>query len=438
LEARQSALLFGPEHNVASDTAGLKISILAILYESENKMNGKILKRRKELLIVVGFALAAWGISFLVMRSGSNEQKGSAREQAVVGVNVALVERRDLVEVRVFSGSLIAEKQYDAAAKIGGQIQEIAVKLGDCIRRGDLIARLDSEEYEQQLAQARAELDVAQASLAEARSSLVAADRSYQRAITLRAQKVASAAELETAETERLARQAGVHLAEAQIKQREAALRAAAVRLSYTTLTADWQADTDDACRYVARRHVDEGNTIAANAPVVTLVDLSLLKAVINIAERDYALIKTGQSANISVDSITDRIFPGTVARMAPVFDETSRQARVEIAVPNPDGLLKGGMFARVHIEFGRAEQALAAPSAAIIQRSGVHGAFIVEDNKARFVEVKTGVEHEGWMQVTGLEEEQKVVTLGHHLLSDGAPVSISTEEKVLPRQAQD
>ncbi|MBW6521739.1 MAG: efflux RND transporter periplasmic adaptor subunit [Desulfoarculaceae bacterium] len=401
-------------------------------------MNEKLIKRGKNLLIVVGFVLAAWVIIFLVMRSGSNEQKGSAREQAVVGVNFALVERRDLIEMRVFSGSLIAEKQYDAAAKIGGQIQEIAVNLGDCIRQGDLIARLDSEEYEQQVAQARAELDVAHASLAEARSSLVAADRAYQRAITLRAQKVASASELETAETERLARQAGVHLAQAQIKQREAALRTADVRLSYTTISADWQAGTDDACRYVAKRHVDAGNTIAANAPVVTLVDLSLLKAVINVAERDYALIKTGQLANISVDSIADKIFPGTVARMAPVFEETSRQARVEIAVPNPDGLLQGGMFARVYIEFGRAEQALAVPSTAIIQRSGVYGAFVVEDSKARFVEVKTGIEHEGWSQVTGLEEGQKVVTIGHHLLSDGAPVSTSAEEEVLSRQARE
>ena len=425
----------GSEHNGVSETAGLKISLFVILYVLENKMNGKTVKRGKKLLIVAGLVVAALGILFLLMRGGSIEQQGAARQQGVVGVNVALVERRDLVEIRVFSGSLIAEKQYDAATRIGGQIEEIAVHLGDCVDRGDLIARLNSEEYEQQLAQARAELDVAQASLAEARSSLVAADRVYQRAITLRAQKVASAAELETAETERLARQAGVNFAEAQIKQRQAALRAAEVRLSYTTLTADWQDDSSEACRQVARLHVDEGNTIAANAPVVTLVDLSLLKAVINVAERDYALIKKEQPANISVDSIAGRIFPGTVARMAPVFEETSRQARVEIAVPNPEGLLKGGMFARVHIELGHAEQTLAAPTTAIIQRSGVHGVFVVEDGKVRFVEVRTGIEHEGWSQVTGLEEGQKIVTLGHHLLSDGAPVSTSGEEETRSRQ---
>jgi RND family efflux transporter MFP subunit len=404
----------------------------------KTKMNGTTLKRGRNILIVAAVALVAWGLIFLFLRKDSDEKKGFDREQAVFGVNVARVERRDLVSMRVFSGSLIAEKKYDAAAKVGGQIQEMAVSLGDCIRRGDLIARLDSEEYEQQLAQARAELDVAQASLAEARSSLVAAERVYQRAITLRDQKVASAAELETAETESLARRAGVNFAQAQIKQREAALRTAEVRLSYTTLTADWQADGDDVCRHVARRHVDEGDTIAANTPVVTLVDLSLLKAVINVAERDYALIKTGQQTNITVDSIAERIFPGTVARMAPVFDEASRQAQVEIAVANPDGLLKSGMFTRVHIELGRAEKAVAAPSTAIIQRLGTRGAFVVEDGKARFVEVRTGIEHQGWLQVSGLEEGWEIVTLGHHLLSDGVRVSTSTEEEAASRQARD
>lgn len=391
----------------------------------------------KKTLIILGLALAAVGVIFFVMRGGSDEKGGSARKEAVVGVKVARVERRDLVEKRVFSGTLEAEKKYDAAAKIGGRIQEIAVRLGDCIHRGDLIARLDNAEYEQQLAQAHAELDVAQASLAQARSGLVAAERAYQRAIKLREQKVSSVADLEVAETERLAQQAGVNLAQAQIQQREAALRAAAVRLSYTTLTADWQAGDDHVCRHVARRYVDEGDTIAANQPIVTLVDVSLLRAVINVAERDYAFLRVGQPASISVDLVADKTFPGTIARMAPVFDETSRQARVEIAVANPDSILKSGMFARVHVELGRTEQAVAVPSSAIIQRLGIYGVFAVEDGKAHFVEVRTGVKDEGWAQVTGLEDGQQVVTLGHHLLSDGARVATSEENDEAAGQAR-
>ncbi len=394
-------------------------------------MNNKASATVTKIVIILVLVLAAAAVVYVRMNGGKNENTKFDRKQPVVGVRVAQVEHRNLVEMRVFSGTLEAEKQYDAAAKVGGRIREIGVSLGECIRKGDLIARLDSEEYEQQLIQAQAELEVARASLAEARSVLAAAERNYQRAAKLREQKVSSISELEAAETEKLTQQAGVNLAQAQIKQREAALRAAEVRLSYTTLRADWQGE--DVCRFVARQHVDEGANIAANTPVVTLVDLSLLRAVINVAERDYVFLKIGQQANISVDSIADKTFLGTVVRLAPIFDETSRQARVEISVPNPDSFLKAGMFARIHIELGRAEQTTAAPTAAIIQRQGVQGVFVVEDGAARFVEARTGIEDNGWVQVTGLEAGQQVVTLGHHLLSDGVRVSSSDGRDELP-----
>lgn len=391
----------------------------------------------KSILILLCVLLAAMVVIFFTMNPGKDEKTKAGRKKSIVGVKVARVERRDLSDMRVFSGTLEAEKRYDAAAKVGGRIQEIAVSLGQCLNRGDLIARLDSEEYQQQVAQAQAELDVTRASLAQARSILAAAERSYERATKLREQKVSSVAELEEAETERLTKLAGVNLVQAQIKQREAALRTAELRLSYTRLTADWQTGDNEVCRYVARRYVDEGDTISANTPVVALVDLSLLKAVIHVAERDYTFLQTGQTAQISVDPIAGRKFPGTVVRMAPVFEATSRQARVEIAVPNPDSILKSGMFARVHIELARADQALAAPTTAIIQRRGISGLFIVEAGTARFIEVKPGIENDGWTQIAELKEGEQVVTLGHHLLSDGVRVSTSDGEVTLPKKAR-
>jgi len=389
----------------------------------------------KKLLFLLILAATAVGFAYYMLSSSEEEGDRTRRRASAVGVEVAQVERRDLVEKRVFIGTLAAEKQFDAAFKVGGRVQEIGVNLGDCLSKGDLIARLDSEEFEQQLAQSRAELDVARASLTEARSKLKAAERNYERAEKLREEKVSSAAELEASETEVLTQRAGVTLVQAQIKQREAALRAAEVRLSYTTLRADWQTGDEEVCRFVASKYVDEGDTISANTPVVTLVDLSQLKAVINVAERDYALLDIGQPAEISVDSIADQEFPGKVVRLAPVFDDSSRQARVEIAVANPDAILKSGMFARVQIELGRAEQAVAAPSDAVIQRLGIEGAFVVADGTAQFVEVQSGIHAEGWTEVSGLEEGQQVVTLGHHLLSDGTPVSLTDGEEQQPRR---
>ena len=390
----------------------------------------------KKMLLFLVVAAAAAGFAYYMVSGTDEKGERPGRKASAVGVEVAPVELRDLVEKRVFIGTLEAEKQFDAAFKVGGRIQEIGVNLGDCLKKGDLIARLDSEEFEQQLAQARAELDVARASLTEARNNLKAAERNYERAQKLREQKVTSAAELEASETEMLTERAGVNLVQAQIKQREAALRAAEVRLSYTTLRADWQSGESGVCRFVAGRYVDEGETISANTPVVNLVDLTQLKAVINVAERDYALLSIGQPAEISIDSIAGKVFPGTVVRLAPVFDDSSRQARVEIGVANPASILKSGMFARVQIELGRAEQAVAVPQDAVIQRLGSNGVFVVVDGTARFVEVQTGIQAGGWTQVSGLEKGQLVVTLGHHLLSDGIPVSLTDGEEQRPRQS--
>ena len=178
------------------------------------------------------------------------------------------------------------------------------------------------------------------------------------------------------------------------------------------------------------RKMVDEGDTITANAPVVSLVDLSSLKAVINVTEREYGLISKDQAADISVDSNARQLFNGRVLRLAPVFDEASRQARVEIGVPNPNHILKAGMFVRVHIELGRAEQAVAVPISAIVKRSGKTGVFVVDDGTARFLQVRTGIEGKDWIQVEGVQTGQQVVTLGHHLLSDGVTVSVSDGKK--------
>lgn len=362
--------------------------------------------------------------------------------QQSVGVETARTEQRNMRDIRVFSGTLVAESQYDAAAKVAGRVEQIAVDLGDCVPKGALIARLDNEEHIQALTQAKAEQEVARASLIEAHTALTAAERSLSRVRDLRAQRVASAADLDQAQTEKDSTVARVSLVEAQLQQRESAVRSAEIRLAYTEIRADWEEGSEN-CRYVAARHADQGAMISANAPIVTLVDLSTLKAVVNVAERDYARLNIGQTADIRVDYLHEGVFQGRVTRMAPVFAEASRQARIEINVPNPQGVLKAGMFARVHIEMRQAEAVLAVPENALIRRGEKRGVFLVEeDSSVRFIALQTGIEGAGWVEAlnahaAGLNAGDEVVTLGHHLLSDGMRViTVSAEgERQTERQ---
>jgi RND family efflux transporter MFP subunit len=262
-----------------------------------------------------------------------------------VAVEVAPVERATIREFRTFTGTLHAAARFDVAPKIGGRLVRLEVDLGDRVEQDQVIARLDDDEYVQELEQARAELEVARAGLAEAQSASDARERQYDRIRQLREQRVASQQELDAAEAEAKAQRARVRLALAQVAQRDAALRAAEVRLAYTTIRATWQGD--DPSRVVGERFVDEGTTISANTPIVSVLDIERLVAGVFVAERDYPRLSIGQTATVMVDAFPERTFPATILRIAPLFREASRQARVELDVPNPDGLLKPGMFDR-------------------------------------------------------------------------------------------
>jgi multidrug efflux pump subunit AcrA (membrane-fusion protein) len=116
------------------------------------------------------------------------------------------------------------------------------------------------------------------------------------------------------------------------------------------------------------------------------------------------------------------------VIRLAPLFRELSRQARVEIDVPNPDGELKPGMFARIDIELGRADNATWVPVQAIVKRQGNAGVFLVSDDggTVRFIPTETGIEDGRKVQVLKPALSGRVVTLGHHLLLDKSKISIA------------
>lgn len=366
------------------------------------------------------------GVWLLSQADDAGERPFAREARAAVAVEVAPVERTSIRELRTFTGTLHAAARFDVAPKIGGRLEHLEVDLGDRVEKGQVVARLDDDESVQELEQARAELEVARASLAEAQSSREAKERQYERMRELREQRVASQQELDAAEAEAMAQRARVRLAEAQVSQREAALRAAEVRMSYTTIRATWQGD--DRSRVVGERFVDEGTTISANTPIVSVLDIERLTGVVFAAERDYPRLRIGQDATILADAYPGRTFPATVARIAPLFREASRQARIEVEAPNADGLLKPGMFVRVQVQLDQADDALIVPLAALVERAGEPGVFAVDRaaGTAHFVPVVVGIVENGRAQIREPALEGEVVTLGQHLLEDGAEIIVA------------
>lgn len=383
------------------------------------------MKKRKVILIavtVVIVGLIGWQVIQKVIQS--SQGSGFERGAMPVAVEVEPVKKSVIRDLGNFAGSLVPRSQYMLAPKIAGRLEKLMVNIGDWIERDQLIAVLDDEEYSQQVRQAEADLQVAKANLEESKSSLDVAKREWERVQELHKKGISADSELDSIKGAYSTQEARYKVAQAQVSNRQAALEAANVRLSYTKIRASWEKGANR--RVVGERFVDEGAMLTPNSPILSILEINPLLAVIHITDKDYFRVKRGQTAKISTDALPGNTVAGEIVRMAPLLKETSREARIEIEIPNSEGILKPGMFINVQIEFESLIDATVVPVSSVVKRDNQQGIFLVDtENKiARFVPVKIGISNNELAEIidppslSGL-----VVTLGQHLLAHGSPV---------------
>ena len=389
---------------------------------------------KKALAILVVLTIAGlFGWQVYRRASISPGKSANRRPGLSVAVEVARIQKTVIRDMELFTGSLLPNSYFVVAPKVAGRIEKLLVDIGDSVKRGELIALLDDEEYVQQIDEARAELEVAKAHVIESQSSLDVSRREFKRAQALRQKKITSESELDVARAQYEAQEAKRKVTLAQVAQKEAALRGAMVRLSYTKIRASWENGGEH--RIIGERFVDEGAMLKANDPIVSILDINSLTGVIHVIERDYSKVRTGQEAIVTTDAFPGVTFTGRIIRVAPLLKETSRQARVEIEIPNPKGILKPGMFVRVKIEFAKKENATVVPLNALVKRNRQQGVFLadVRNMKAHFVPVTVGIINRELAEVVKPSLSGLVVTLGHHLLEDGSPIILPNMKSGTP-----
>ena len=372
------------------------------------------------LLFVLALAWAVWN-----RFQGPSEPSASGGANQAVPVEVAPVEHGPIELRRTFSGALESPAKFVVAPKVSGRVVELSVDLGDEVDRGQVVARLDNDEYVQAVLQAEADLSVARANLSEARSTLEIAERELQRIQTLKKRGVASESQLDTARSEQLAARAGLAVAQAGLAKSEALLETARIRLGYTSVSANWTGGNER--RHVAERFVDAGDTVSANSPLISIVELHPLTGVIYVTEKDYARLDIGQAALLLTDAYPRERFAGRVARIAPVFTEDTRQARVELRIDNPDRRLKPGMFIRATVVLEREAEAVVVPAKALTERNDRLGLFVLEETSKSVAwrAVQTGIREDRRVQILTPPLSGRVVTLGQQMLEHGSRVSI-------------
>jgi RND family efflux transporter MFP subunit len=381
----------------------------------------------KIFILMVFMIGAAAGLGWLIFgelqdRAGSSKRAKTLRP---VPVEVTQIQRGPIALQRIFSGELEALAEFVVAPKVSGRVERVMVNIADTVKRGQVVAELDNEEYVQAVAQAQADLEVARANLSQARSALEIAKREFKRTESLLKRGIASDSEFDAARQDRLARQAQRKVAAARVTKAESSLETANIRLGYTQVTAGWTGGAEH--RVVAERYVNEGQTVAANTPLLLIVDLNPIVGVIFVTERDYAHLKPGQLVSLTTDAYPGEQYPGRIARIAPIFRKSTRQARIEMTIDNAQHRLKPGMFISATVVLARVPEATIVPEQALTIRDDRSGVFIVseEGRSVAWREVKVGIRQGDRVQVEGEGLSGQVVTLGQQLVKNGSAITI-------------
>lgn len=382
-----------------------------------NNSMGKTVKadhKKKIIFIAVGVVVLflAWKIYQKV-----KPQRAPGANSAVA-VEIAAIGRGSLRDTASYTGSLTAKTRVVVAPKVAGRLEHLQVDIGDAVRSGQLLATLEDEEYQQEVLQAEANRNVTAATLEEAKSALVIAEKNLEREKALHQSGFQSDAQLDEVQSQYESQLAQVNVAQAQLANREAVLANSRLRLANTRISAAW--DRGSPQRYVGERFADEGALLSVSTPILSIVDLQPLIAVINVNDQEYYRLRPGQTAQVTSTAFAGKQFAGRIARIAPLLQEGSRQARVEIEVDNSELLLKPGMFINAQVEFAKRDDIPVVPFNALAKRDGQQGIFLVDiqNQTARFQPVQTGIIDSEMTEIAAPADiSGYVVVMGHYLL---------------------
>lgn len=344
--------------------------------------------------------------------------RGAGRTPMTVGM--APVSRHDLTEYVTVVGNLVGEATVDVVPRVAGRIEAVNVKLGDRVARGQVVAKIEDRTIREQIKQAEANLDVNKATVANRESEAKVAAATLDRLNTSMKAGLISKQVLEEAEGRHNAAVAQLNVARSQQTQTTGRIDELKITLADTTVVSPVDG-------FVSKRLLDQGAFAGANTVIIGVVDISTVRLVASLIEKDFKRVSRGVEAEVEVDAFPGEQFRGVVSRVAPVFDPATRTAQMEIEVPNPGFRLKPGSYARVRLTVDRRPNTLAVPRAAVVDADGKRGVFLVDASQvAHFRVVRTGLQDNERVEILeGLSEGELVVTTGALALRDGDRVAL-------------
>ena len=372
---------------------------------------------KKRFFILLGLAVAA-GAAYYFFSSNSKQETTYLTES---------VTRGNVEKTVVASGSVESVNEVDVGAQASGKITKLYVKLGQEIKKGEMIADIDSTTQINTLNTKKAALVSYQAQLKAKKTAYDVALSSYNRLSKLYTQKATSLDSLNTAKSTLDNAKAEMEAIEANIKQAEIEVNTAETNVGYTKITAPMDGT-------VISMPVSEGQTVNANQTtptIVTIADLSKMKIKPEISEGDITKVKAGQEVSFTILSDSQTLYHSVIDSVDPANTTTSDSSSTSssvssssssttsaiyyyanVLIDNPDRTLRIGMTTENNIKIANAKDVLLVSNMAIQKRDGKSFVNVLNNkNQPEQREVETGVQNDFQTEIkSGLKEGEKVI----------------------------
>lgn len=421
--------------------------------------NNKKKNRRKIIVLsVVGLLV----IVFIVLAI-----LGTKKEEIII-VQTEKVERRDITQTVTATGKIDPEFKVLITPEVSGEIVYLPVKEGQRVRKGDLLLKIKQDQYLAQRDRAVANLQSAKASLAIQKIQLKKIESDYNRVQELFKKGLSSEVELEAIKAQYETARAQVLAAESTVQQMEAAVKEANENLAKTVITSPMDGIVSQLNVKLGERVLGTGFTQGSN--LMTIADLSKMVAVVDVDENDVVLISIGDTAKVKVDAFPGKVFTGVVYEIGNTAkskglgtqeEVVNFEIKIRILDSNVD--LKPGMSCNAEIMTDTRTNVLAVPIQSVTIRGkeaiskeekksdeeeivtvekkkedldtkALEGVFIIENAKAKFVKVKTGISDDTYIEIIeGLKGGEEVVTGSYRAISrelkDGSKVRVENRK---------
>ena len=357
-----------------------------------------------------------------------------------VDVQVVSPARGDITRRVELPASVGAFETTTLLSKVSGYLSRIDVDIGDTVRRGQFVAKIEVPEIVDELREAEAELEATRAHYATAEAELESSQAeldlrqiTFERIQAVRQDEpdVMPQQTLDEARAEFELARAAVKVGESRMNQIESAVKQAQAAMKRLQTLIDFSEIHAPYDGIVTERHVDPGTLLQAETSsrmvqqIVTIASMDRVRLRSDVPESQVPFVQVGDPAVVTLDSMPSRVFEGSVTRFAGVLDPATRTMRIEIDLANPELILRPGMYGRATLSLDTRSEALTIPADALRVDGATTYVYCAVDGLAKRFDVETAVGDGVRVEVRdGLEGDERVVVSARGPIADGARVN--------------